>query len=141
MNQIFLTLRDTFNLLRGIMKMDTSYVFGQKGEKLALEYLIEKNYIILERNYRSGKNEIDIIARNSGEVVFIEVKTRSNDVFCEPESAVTKEKQRAIIKVANSYIVRNNINEEARFDIIAIVTNEDGTKINHIENAFTPMPY
>ena len=121
--------------------MDTSYVFGQKGEKLALEYLIEKNYIILERNYRSGKNEIDIIARNSGEVVFIEVKTRSNDVFCEPESAVTKEKQRAIIKVANSYIVRNNINEEARFDIIAIVTNESGTKINHIENAFTPMPY
>lgn len=121
--------------------MDTTVIFGQRGEKLALEYLIERGYIILERNYRSGKNEIDIIARNSGEVVFIEVKTRSTDVFCEPETAVTKEKQRAIIKVANSYILRNNINEEARFDIIAIVTNENGTKINHIINAFTPMPY
>ncbi len=121
--------------------MDTTVVFGQKGEKLALEYLMDKGYMILETNYRSGKNEIDIIARNSGEIVFIEVKTRSTDIFCEPESAVKKDKQRAIIKVANSYILRNNINEEARFDIIAIVTNNEGTKINHIENAFTPMPY
>jgi putative endonuclease len=121
--------------------MDTSVNFGQKGEKIALEYLLEKKYLILETNYRSGKNEVDIIAKDKGEIVFIEVKTRSNNVFCEPESAVKKNKQRAIIKVANSYILRNNVNEEARFDIIAIVTNSEGVKINHIERAFTPMPY
>lgn len=121
--------------------MDTTVDFGQKGEKLALDYLIEKKYLILETNYRSGKNEVDIIAKNSGEIVFVEVKTRSTDIFCEPESAVTKEKQRAIIKVANSYILKNNINEEARFDIIAIIRNESETKINHIINAFAPMPY
>ena len=63
--------------------------FGQKGEN-SLEYLIEKKYIILERNYRSGKNEIDIIARNSGEVVFIEVKTKEHGVFC---LKLLKEKQ------------------------------------------------
>jgi len=121
--------------------METTVSFGKKGETIALEYLIKKGYMILERNYRSGKNEIDIIARNSGEIVFIEVKTRSSEIFCEPESAVNRDKQRAIIRVAHSYIMRNNIKEEARFDIIAIIRNEVETKINHIENAFTPMPY
>lgn len=121
--------------------MESNVDFGKKGERAALDYLIDKGYIILDTNYKSGKNEVDIIARDKGEIVFIEVKTRSTDWFCDPEYAVKRDKQKAIIKVANSYILRHRINEEARFDIISIISNENTKEINHIERAFEPMPF
>lgn len=120
--------------------MDTSLKIGKEGEDKACQYLQDKGYQILERNYKAGKNEIDIIARHSGMVVFVEVKTRSTDLFAPPERAVNSAKQKAIIKVANSYIIQHNIEAEARFDIVAIVTQQGQTKINHIENAFWALP-
>ncbi|MFA5541074.1 MAG: YraN family protein [Bacteroidales bacterium] len=121
--------------------MGNTKEFGNKGEDIAIDYLIQKGYIILARNFVSGKNEVDIIARNKGEVVFIEVKTRATSYFCEPEYAVKMDKQRAIIKVANSYIFKNKVMEEARFDIISIIISDTETKINHIERAFEPTLY
>lgn len=121
--------------------MGSNIEFGNKGENLAIDYLINKGYIILERNYVIGKNEVDIIARDKGEIVFIEVKTRASNYFCEPEYAVKIDKQKAIIRVANLYILRKKINQEARFDVISIILSQQETKINHIEKAFEPFPY
>jgi putative endonuclease len=121
------------------MKTDNHIDFGKQGEQIATDYLLSCNYQIIERNYVCGKNEIDIIARKSTEIIFIEVKTRATDIFGDPEQAVNRQKQRAIIKVANAYIINHNIDLEARFDVVSIVINENSEPyINHIKYAFAP---
>ena len=116
--------------------------FGKQGEQMAVDYLAGKGYQILERNFVCGKNEVDIIARNGQEIVFVEVKTRATHAFGEPEEAVNIRKQRLIILVANAYIVKHNIDLESRFDIISIVDNQDGLpQINHIVSAFYPLAF
>lgn len=114
---------------------------GNKGEDLAADLLESKGYKILERNFFCGKNEIDIIALSPCKtyIVFVEVKTRNTDYFNHPYEAVNANKQLSIIKVANSYIRKNNIDLEARFDIISIVANEDGYSPEHIIRAFEPV--
>jgi putative endonuclease len=112
--------------------------FGRKGEDIAAEYLQKKGYRILERNWVSGKNEIDIIAHEGKYVVVVEVKSRHSNYAGEPETAVTKEKQRSLIRAANSYVRKMNMNEEVRFDIISILVVKGKEQINHIEDAFYP---
>jgi len=111
---------------------------GESGEKIALEFLRKKGYKILDINWRFGSDEIDIIAKDKNYLVIIEVKTRSTNVFGEPEVAVTKQKQKFLIRAAQNYITQKNINEETRFDIIAIVTKAGKLDIHHIEDAFYP---
>ena len=74
--------------------------FGREGERIAVDYLTEKGYRILRRNYRFGRGEIDIIAQDGTELVFVEVKTRRTSAFGEPEEAVTPKKQSQIRTVA-----------------------------------------
>lgn len=109
---------------------------GKRGEELAVQYLIEQGYAILERNYRKGKLEIDIIALDGEEIVVVEVKTRSYDTILQPEEAVNHRKQLNLLRLANQYIISHRRTENVRMDIIAIVTNSRGTKINHIKDAF-----
>ncbi len=111
---------------------------GAVGEKTAQNYLKEKGYEILAINWRFGSDEIDIIAKNKNFLVIVEVKTRSTNAFGEPEIAVTKQKQRFLIRAAQNYIAQHNIDEECRFDIIAIITKNGKNIINHIEDAFYP---
>lgn len=111
---------------------------GKKGEEIALEHLRKLGYIILEKNWRAGHNELDIIARDKEFLVIVEVKSRQNSNFAEPEEAVTRDKQNALIRAANAYIYKKNISLEARFDIISIVHNPRETRINHIKDAFYP---
>lgn len=111
---------------------------GKMGEELALEYLRKKGYVILARNWRAGRNEIDIVARDKDTLVIVEVKSRRSNIFAEPEYAVNMDKQRALIRAANSYIFRNNIQDETRFDIIAIILQDDQPRINHLVDAFYP---
>lgn len=116
-------------------------ILGNLGESLAYDFLVEKGYKILERNYVWRKNEIDIIAEDEKErqIVFIEVKTRNTDYFIQPFEAVDLKKQKAIIKVANAYIRSLNIDLEARFDIISIIqTKDEFPSIEHIVGAFEP---
>ena len=112
---------------------------GQKGEDLAAEYLKNKGYSILETNYRFGNLEADIIATINDIVIVAEVKTRKNNAFGEPETFVTKQKQKNLVKAANNYIVRYKIDMEVRFDILSVIMNSSGIVINHIEAAFYPM--
>jgi len=111
---------------------------GKKGENMALEFLQKKGYRILEQNWQLGRNEIDIVARDGDTIVIVEVKTRSSNWAGEPEAFVDRKKQRLLVRAANAYVLRKNIQEEVRFDIIAILTGEENARINHIPDAFYP---
>jgi putative endonuclease len=111
---------------------------GKRGEELAISYFKGKGYEILETNWRKGSLEVDIIARTGQILIITEVKTRSTNYFGEPEEFVTRAKQKNLIKAANSYILQNNLDVEARFDIISVLFKGNSHKINHIEDAFYP---
>jgi len=105
-----------------------------------VKFLTEKGFEILHQNYRYGKGEIDIIAIDPEDdyTVFVEVKTRKNLDFGEPEYAITKNKQQQVRRIAQLYLYENEIEElECRFDVIAILLeNINSPEINHYVNAF-----
>lgn len=109
---------------------------GRKGEDLAEAYLIENNYHIIQRNGVYDRNEIDIIASNQEFIVFVEVKTRSTSYWGNPEEAVSDTKIKRIVAAADYYLTKNDIDMPARFDIVAVVLNEEFIDIKHIEDAF-----
>jgi putative endonuclease len=111
---------------------------GKKGEDLAASYLAELGYKIITRNWRYGKDEIDIIAETGNFIVFAEVKTRSTAYFGEPEDAVDKQKQRFLIRAADAYVNQKEIDLEVRFDIVSIIFEKGMHTIRHIEDAFYP---
>ena len=118
--------------------MAEAYDLGKTGEELAVKHLVDKGYRIVERNWHSGHKEIDIIAQKDDALVIVEVKTRKSDDFGEPDIAVGKDKQRMLIRAADAYVRYKNLNVDVRFDIISIIINETGQRIEHIEDAFTP---
>jgi putative endonuclease len=119
---------------------------GRRGEALAADYLQERSYQILERNYRSPFGEIDLIARqwvsdqtNTGPVlVFVEVKTRSSEAYGFPEESVTLTKQAHLIQSAQAYL-QSHLDQEGnwRIDVIAVRLDRSGgpPEIKHFENA------
>ena len=111
---------------------------GKLGEELACKYLKKNNYMIIEKNFMCKQGEIDIIAQdiNKKELVFIEVKTRSNLKYGNPSDAVNKMKQKHIYKSAEYYIYKNAIkNIPVRIDVIEIYVTRSKRKLNHIKNA------
>lgn len=112
---------------------------GDWGEELALAFLKEKGYTILEANWRFLKLEIDIIAKIDDILVFVEVKTRLNEEHGDPEDGVTLKKQRFIIKAANYYIIEKDLNLESRFDIISVLKENNKVIIKHLPDAFYPI--
>lgn len=122
-------------------KKKRAHKLGEDGEQAATRYLDEHGYLILERNYRCGHLEVDIIALDQDELVFVEVKTRTDDSVISPIEAVDRRKRKNIIMAADAYIRSNNRPETVRFDIIAIVKHDGETDINHIKNAFDVMNY
>lgn len=112
---------------------------GNQGEVVALDYLIDKGFTILETNWHFGKEEIDIIAINREFLIVVEVKTRSTDEFGNPYDFVNRNKQRLLIKAAQAYVERHRIQQEVRFDIISVILNNSTTNITHLANAFYPL--
>ena len=111
---------------------------GIRGEAIARSYLIEKGYHILEKNWRFSRAEIDIIAMDGQILVFVEVKTRSSDIFGKPEESVNSHKQHLLIDAANVYMDQINHEWEIRFDIVSIILKGDNFSIEHFEDAFFP---
>lgn len=112
---------------------------GKKGEQLAVEFLKNKGYTILETNWRFRRSEVDIIAKDKEILVFIEVKTRSYDYFGKPESFVSKRKKILLQDAASAYMVKINHSWEIRFDIIGILMpTPKKISIKHFEDAFFP---
>ncbi len=112
---------------------------GEHGEAIARKMLLEKDYEILDFNWKFGKIELDIIAKSDDKIIFVEVKTRENNYAGEPWEAVTRGKQSRIIKAADAYLVEKEIDHESRFDIVSIIYNSKYTIIEHIEDAFYPL--
>lgn len=114
---------------------------GEWGEDCAAEYLVSKGYSIIDRDWRRGHRDLDIIAASpdNTEIVFVEVKTRSEDEIFDPVNAVTRAKMRSVAICANTYLKVKPMPMEPRFDIIAVVERGDGeADIRHIEDAFNP---
>ncbi len=111
---------------------------GNEGEDLAVRYLKEKGYEILDTNWRYGHLEIDIIARKEKIVIFAEVKTRSSEKWGRPEEFVHYKKRKRLVKAAEAYLIEKDLMSEMRFDIIAVILLPDYHKIKHIEEAFIP---
>ena len=118
--------------------MAESHNLGKEGEDQAVKHLEKAGYKILRRNWKAGKLELDIIAENKDFIVFVEVKTRSEDFLEDPRAAITREKQRTMVYAADSYIKWNSIDKESRFDVITVIKKGDSFQIDHIENAFYP---
>ena len=112
---------------------------GNKGEQIAARHLIKNNYEIIERNWRTGRLEVDIIAKKKNEIIFVEVKTRNTSYYGFPENAVNWKKKKFLYSAANSYIFRKNIKLDVRFDIISIIIEKGTFELEHIEDAFFPM--
>ena len=114
--------------------------FGNEGEDIAARLLISKGYEILERNYRFSKGEIDIVALDpsTNYLVFVEVKSRTNLEYGEPEYAVTKNKIRQVKRIAEAYLYEKEINNvDCRFDVVTVLfRSKIKPIINHYKNAF-----
>ena len=109
---------------------------GKKGEELAVDFLIKEGYIIVERNYRFDKAEVDIIAQHNNILAIIEVKTRSTTDFGNPQDFVKPKQVKNLVKAVNEYVIANDLDVEIRFDIIAIVKQQKGYDIEHLKDAF-----
>ncbi|MFH0990518.1 MAG: YraN family protein [bacterium] len=110
---------------------------GSRGEEIAARYLQTRGYVILERNYRFERGEIDIVAKDGETLVFVEVKTRSSDAYGEPEDAVDDRKQGQLRTVAEGYLFDHEIeNQSCRFDVVAITMKDDTVAIRLIQHAF-----
>jgi putative endonuclease len=118
--------------------MAESHSLGKYGEQVAERLLESKGYTIREKNWHAGKKEIDLIAENERFIVFAEVKTRTEGFQVHPRDAVTTPKQRTMIFAADSYVRKNSIVKDIRFDIITIIATKGKFSTEHIEDAFYP---
>lgn len=113
---------------------------GKKGEEIAAGFLETKGLHVLDRNYRFQKAEVDLVAlqMTPAELVFVEVKTRSDTRWINPEDAINEVKKKQLFKAADSYIYEKQMSTvPVRFDVIAIsMDNPEHPLIHHIEDAF-----
>ena len=119
------------------MQNMTKIITGKKGERLAADFLTGNGYQILETNFRCPLGEIDIIARDHQEIVFVEVKTRKSHALGYPEQAVGIQKQKKLSQLALWYLQAKKMSDKkARFDVVAVTLAVQANEINLIKNAF-----
>ncbi len=116
--------------------MSDKKLLGEIGETIAQEYLINKNYLIIDLNWRYKKAEVDIISQFKDTLVFVEVKCRKSDFFSRPEQSKKQKKENLYKLAAENYLEVNNLENEIRFDVISIIHNNNKTEIEHFINAF-----
>ena len=114
--------------------MYLKHEIGKLGEDLATEYLKNKGYKIIERNFVAKQGEIDIVAQDKKELVFIEVKTRTNNLYGKPIDAVNQVKQKHLISAVKYYLYSKKLEDEfVRLDVIEVYFQNKFYKINHIK--------
>jgi putative endonuclease len=129
--------KGTFGTFEETMSQINRQIQGKAGEDLAASFLEQNGFKIIKRNYRFERGEIDLIAEEGDELVFVEVKARRSTAFGTPEDAVTEEKQEQVHAVAEGYLFEHDIdNRPCRFDVVAIEFKNDKADIRHIRNAF-----
>ena len=116
---------------------DARIALGKTGEDLACAELEKRGYEIIARRYRQRSGEIDIVALDGETTVFVEVKARDSREFGDAAEAVTAQKQRRIVRLAEEYLVRHHLaNRPCRFDVVAIHFDEGRPEIVVYQNAF-----
>ena len=113
-------------------------ILGREGEDIAARYLEEHGYTVLDRNWRSGHKELDLIVTKDSTLVFVEVKTRTSTEYGDPWSFVDDRKIRRIVNSADAYIRFRQVDMDVRFDIVSIRIEDGDFKVEHIEQAFFP---
>lgn len=116
--------------------MAIQQIRGEKGEEIAANYLRNSGYIVVERNYRAKKSEIDIICKKRETLVFVEVKARTSLKFGNPETFVTEYKAAKIIEGAETYMIEKGWEGAIRFDIISVVISDKTEEVKHFKDAF-----
>lgn len=114
-------------------------ILGNKGEKLALSYLKEEGYEILETNWRFKRAEVDIIAKKENWIIITEVKTRTSELYGGIAEAITTKKMKMLCNAAEAYVLQNDLENEIRFDLIFIIQKGNSHSIQHIKEAFYPF--
>lgn len=109
---------------------------GQEIEQLACDFLQSQGLVLIEKNYRCRQGEIDLIMRQNNTLVFVEVRYRKNQLFGGARESITQHKQNRLQTTALHYMQRHQINDNARFDVIAITGAENRDNIEWIQNAF-----
>ena len=119
------------------MTLNTKTEIGKKGEEMAVAYLRKRGFKILATNWRFHHLEIDIVAQDGDEIVFVEVKTRTSADFGNPEDAISKQKISRILNAAEAYIIEHDIEQDARFDVMAILLPYNAKpELEYFEDAF-----
>ncbi|MDY3954931.1 MAG: YraN family protein [Anaerovoracaceae bacterium] len=114
-----------------------SKYLGKWGETAAAKYLERQGLVIVERNYRCRLGEIDLIAKDGSDWVFIEVKTRRSMIYGHPCEAVTGKKQGHVRCAAEHYALTHDLfGKNLRIDVVEILKTNEGSWLNHIKNAF-----
>ena len=121
-----------------LKQLESTKSIGDKGEALACEFLNERGYKLIEKNWKYFRFEVDLIMQKSNEIVFVEVKTRYSDLYGEPWEAVNRAKRQKICTSADAYLRSHQCPLEPRFDIVSIIKKGEKVSIQHIENAFRP---
>ena len=111
---------------------------GDLGEELAVNFLLQKGFSVLDTKWRYKHLELDIVAMDGPQLVIVEVKTRQSSDYGAPEDFVDRKKQKLLIKAANQYIETHAIDAETRFDIISVIHSGPTPRISHIPDAFYP---
>ncbi|HET97475.1 MAG TPA: YraN family protein [Desulfurivibrio alkaliphilus] len=110
---------------------------GRRGEILARDFLVRHGYLILAANYRAHGAELDLVAEEAGELVFVEVKCRRGDLFGSALEAVDRRKQAKIVRAAREYLLRERSDHPAaRFDVVAVTFIRGKPEIELVKNAF-----
>lgn len=110
-------------------------ITGATGEDVAVEFLVSHKYKLLARNFRTKVGEVDIIARDGIQYVFVEVKTRSSSRFGTPSEAITPKKLLSLIKTAEYYLLVNKLGQNFRIDAVEVIMrNSEVESINQIKN-------
>lgn len=109
---------------------------GKRGEDAVAKMLRDWGYTIVTRNWFHEKYEIDIIACNEEWIVFVEVKTRTSDQWGNPEEAISKGKIKRMVEAADFYLIDNDIEQPARFDVASVTVNGQKLEIEYFEDAF-----
>lgn len=124
--------------MKGKETMAAHNALGKAGEDAAVAYLERNGYTIRDRNWRKNHLELDIVVAKDEELIIVEVKTRSNTDYAEPQEAVNWQKIRRIVVAADAYIKHFCIDAPVRFDIITAIGDAGAFKIEHIKEAFYP---
>ncbi|MDE6098678.1 MAG: YraN family protein [Muribaculaceae bacterium] len=110
---------------------------GKWGEELAVQHLMGQGYAIVQRNWRVDHFETDIVAMKNGRIIFVEVKTRS-DQNSDPLEAIDRKKILNLVRSANAYVQMYDIPHEIQFDVITVTGSQAQYRLEHLPDAFTP---